>query len=88
MRAVQRPISERNSPSPIRLAMNKNLTLKMGNCNHRSYIPELVRLVSGGVVDPLRVLTGLEPLTSAIDAYKKFDLRKAGWMKVKLQPAA
>ena len=28
--------------------MNKNLTLKMGNCNHRKYIPQLVELVRTG----------------------------------------
>jgi threonine dehydrogenase-like Zn-dependent dehydrogenase len=29
---------------PIGQAMNKNLTVKMGNCNHRRYIPELVTM--------------------------------------------
>jgi threonine dehydrogenase-like Zn-dependent dehydrogenase len=68
--------------------MNKNLTIKMGNCNHRSYIPKLIGLVSAGIVDPLRVLTKVEPITSAIEAYRQFDLRKSGWTKVKLEPAA
>lgn len=36
-------------------------------------------------VDPLQVLTKTEPLTDALDAYKKFDQRGAGWMKVKLE---
>ena len=39
---------------PIGQAMNKNLTLKMGNCNHRKYIPKLVDLVAAGVVDPAK----------------------------------
>jgi threonine dehydrogenase-like Zn-dependent dehydrogenase len=30
---------------PIGLAMNKNLTLQMGNCNHRKYIPLLIEKV-------------------------------------------
>ena len=25
--------------------MNKNLTVRMGNCNHRKYIPDLIDLV-------------------------------------------
>lgn len=38
---------------PIGMAMNKNLTLKMGNCNHRHYVPHLVDLVRGDTVDPI-----------------------------------
>jgi hypothetical protein len=33
-------------------------------------------------------LTNLEPLTSAIDAYKLSDRREPGWIKVELLPAA
>jgi threonine dehydrogenase-like Zn-dependent dehydrogenase len=33
---------------PIGQAMNKNLTLKMGNCNHRRYIPDLVTMTRAG----------------------------------------
>lgn len=73
---------------PIGLAMNKNLTLQMGNCNHRKYIPLLIEKVRLGVVDPLEVLTQTEPLISAIDAYKAFDQRLSGWMKVELLPGA
>jgi threonine dehydrogenase-like Zn-dependent dehydrogenase len=71
---------------PIGTAMNKNLTLKMGNCNHRKYIPLLIEMVRSGQIDPLRVLTQVEPLTDAIEAYKAFDLRKPGWMKVTMKP--
>jgi threonine dehydrogenase-like Zn-dependent dehydrogenase len=73
---------------PIGKAMNKNLTIKMGNCNHRKYIPELLDMVRSGVVDPLQVLTEREPLTAAIEAYKAFDKRQPGWIKVELKPAA
>ncbi|MEK6421553.1 MAG: zinc-dependent alcohol dehydrogenase [Burkholderia gladioli] len=71
---------------PIGEAMNRNLTLKMGNCNHRTIAPRLVELVAGGTFDPLSVLTQREPLTSAIEAYRTFDTREPGWMKVKLEP--
>jgi threonine dehydrogenase-like Zn-dependent dehydrogenase len=71
---------------PIGNAMAKNLTVKMGNCNHRKYIPYLIQLVRSGVVDPSEILTQQEPLTSAIEAYKQFDLRQPGWIKVKLEP--
>jgi threonine dehydrogenase-like Zn-dependent dehydrogenase len=68
--------------------MNKNLTLKMGNCNHRAYIPELVGYVREGLIDPTQVLTQEEPLESVIDAYRNFDLRATGWTKVALSVAA
>ena len=73
---------------PIGKAMNKNLTLRMGNCNHRKYAPKLVDMIRAGYADPVGVLTKIEPLASAIDAYKAFDLRKPGWLKVELQPSA
>jgi threonine dehydrogenase-like Zn-dependent dehydrogenase len=73
---------------PIGQAMNKNLTIKMGNCNHRRYLPHLVELVRVGEVDPTRILTRREPLTKVIDAYKAFDRREPGWIKVELMPAA
>lgn len=76
------------SSFPIGAAMNKNLTLKMGNCNHRRYIPELLELVRTGAVDPAAILTEHEPLVSAVEAYEQFDRRQPGWLKVELQPAA
>ncbi|MBW4698210.1 MAG: glutathione-dependent formaldehyde dehydrogenase [Aphanocapsa lilacina HA4352-LM1] len=71
---------------PIGMAMNKNLTIQMGNCNHRKYIPMLVDLVRNGTVEPSKILTQVEPMLSAIDAYKAFDLRQPGWVKVELVP--
>lgn len=58
----------------------------MGNCNHRTITPQLIELVRSGAFDPLSVLTRREPLMNAIDAYRAFDLREPGWMKVKLEP--
>jgi threonine dehydrogenase-like Zn-dependent dehydrogenase len=72
---------------PLGNAVEKNLTIKMGNCNHRAYIPDLVELVRTGAIDPSRILTQSEPLTNAIEAYKAFDLREPGWIKVMLDPA-
>lgn len=72
---------------PIGQAMEKNLTLTMGNCNHRKYIPKLADLVRTGVIDPQEILTQVEPLTNVIEAYRQFDLRQPGWIKVKLEPS-
>lgn len=71
---------------PIGKAMNKNLTVKMGNCNHRRYIPHLLELVRTGAIEPRRILTKVEPLVSVIEAYKAFDRREPGWLKVELLP--
>jgi threonine dehydrogenase-like Zn-dependent dehydrogenase len=73
---------------PIGMAMNKNLTVKMGNANHRRYLPHLIELVRSGVVVPSQVLTQVEPLTGAVEAYEQFDRRRPGWVKVALDPAA
>lgn len=73
---------------PIGKAMEKNLTIKMGNCNHRRYVPELVEMVRMGRIDPAAILTQQGELTSAIDAYKAFDRREAGWTKVELKPSS
>jgi threonine dehydrogenase-like Zn-dependent dehydrogenase len=71
---------------PIGEAMNKNLTLKMGNCNHRKYIPKLLGILSSGQLDLSPILSRHEPLTSALQAYDAFNQRQAGWLKVKLEP--
>ena len=73
---------------PIGVVMNKNVTVKAGNCNHRHYIPQLVELVTNGTVDPALLLTGHEPMTDVLAAYREFDRREPGWIKVALNPDA
>jgi threonine dehydrogenase-like Zn-dependent dehydrogenase len=73
---------------PIGKALNKNITIRMGNCNHRKYIPHLIELVRNGSFDPTGLITRQEGLESAIDAYRAFDLRRPGWLKVELIPSA
>jgi threonine dehydrogenase-like Zn-dependent dehydrogenase len=34
------------------------------------------------------VLTLREPFTNVLDAYKAFDTRQSGWVKVELKPGA
>lgn len=71
---------------PIGKAMNKNLSVKMGNCNHRKYIPLLLERVRAGAIDPAAVLTQDRPLESALEAYEEFDRREPGWLKVEIAP--
>lgn len=71
---------------PIGLAMNKNLTINMGNCHHRKYIPRLIDLVLNHRIDPAKILTQVKPMSDAIEAFKAFDRRDQGWIKVELHP--
>lgn len=70
---------------PLGEAMNMNLTLKMGNCNHRTIFPHLLPLVQSGSLDPVRVLTQREPMMGAIEAYQAFDKHEPGWVKAELK---
>jgi threonine dehydrogenase-like Zn-dependent dehydrogenase len=69
---------------PIGEAMNANLTLKMGNCNHRKYVPGPLSKVAGGQADPTTVWTQQETIPGALRAYAAFDRRDPGWTKVTL----
>lgn len=71
---------------PIGPAMLKNLKINMGNCNHRRYVPKLIELVRTGAINPTRVLSQIESMDAAMDAYEAFDRRQPGWLKVELRP--
>jgi threonine dehydrogenase-like Zn-dependent dehydrogenase len=66
--------------------MNKNLTVNMGNCNHRKYAPLLLEMIQSDLVNPEDILTNVEPLSSVIDAYKAFDQQSSGWVKAEVMP--
>lgn len=70
---------------PLGMAMMKNLSINMGNCNHRKYIPMLLDMTESGMVIPSKVLTQVEGVMSAINAYEEFDKRTPGWVKVELK---
>ncbi|RBI65407.1 glutathione-dependent formaldehyde dehydrogenase [Vreelandella sulfidaeris] len=71
---------------PIGAAMNKNLTLHMGNCPHRKYIPKLIELTLANKVDPAKILTQSHKMPDALQAFEAFDRRENGWIKVELLP--
>lgn len=80
--------SENVSGFPIGDAAEKNLAVNMGNCHHRRYIPRLLRMIRSGSLDPASFVTQHEPLTDALHAYREFDRREPGWIKVELEPSA
>jgi threonine dehydrogenase-like Zn-dependent dehydrogenase len=69
---------------PIGQAMNKNLTIRAGNCDHHSVTPPLIDLVASGQFDPTALITEHEHIGDAIAAYEAFDRREPGWIKVEL----
>jgi threonine dehydrogenase-like Zn-dependent dehydrogenase len=72
---------------PIGVAMNKNLTLRMGQCNVRRYMPHLLDLIRGGVIDAKGIISHRVPLEDAADAYHMFAQKKDECRKVVLIPA-
>ncbi len=71
---------------PIGMAMNKNITMNMGNCHHRKYIPRLIEMVRAKRIEPEKILTQVKPMTDVIAAFEAFDRRENGWVKVELLP--
>jgi threonine dehydrogenase-like Zn-dependent dehydrogenase len=69
---------------PIGEAMNKNLTIRLGNCDHHSVTPPLIDMVASGQFDPTALITESESFGSAVAAYEAFDRREPGWIKVEL----
>ena len=84
----RRRISTDPPRGPTGHAMNNNVTLRMGNADRRRYYAVLMQHVLAGRLEPRCILTQVEPDTYAIEAYKVFDERQPGWMKVELQPGA
>lgn len=75
------------SSFPLGAAMNRNLTVQLGNCNHRRYVPALLDKVAAGIVDPTAFITQRVEPESAVEAYESFDRRDEGWIKTAIDIA-
>lgn len=73
---------------PFGAAMNRNQTIRAGNCNHRKYVPMLLDRLRTGEVDLSFLVTQAKPLSDVIGAIESFDQRKEGWVKVALETAS
>lgn len=71
---------------PIGRVMSKALTVRAANCSHRKYIPKCLKMMEETHFKPSTILTVFEGLENAVDCYRHFDKRDAGWLKVELTP--
>jgi threonine dehydrogenase-like Zn-dependent dehydrogenase len=69
---------------PLRYLFDKNITVAGGMAPARTYIPELLKDVLSGAINPGRVFDVEMPLEEAPEAYKAMDERRA--IKVLLTP--
>jgi threonine dehydrogenase-like Zn-dependent dehydrogenase len=75
-------------PMPMRSMFDKQVTLRMGQCNVKRWIDDLLPLVEDPA-DPLGVLdlvTHRAPLADAAEMYELFQKKEDGCIKVVLTP--
>jgi threonine dehydrogenase-like Zn-dependent dehydrogenase len=71
---------------PIGTAMNKNVTMRMGQCNVRRYMPRLIDHIQSGRVDAQGIITHRFPLEAVDEAYRIFSKKEDGCIKAVLIP--
>jgi threonine dehydrogenase-like Zn-dependent dehydrogenase len=71
---------------PFGAAMNKGLTLKMGQTHVQKYLEPLLTMIESGEFDPSFVITHRIGLDDAPAAYKTFRDKQDGCIKVVLHP--
>jgi threonine dehydrogenase-like Zn-dependent dehydrogenase len=71
---------------PFGAAMNKGLTMKMGQTHVKRYYNKLLDKIVAGEIDPSYVITHRMKLDDAPEGYKKFRDKEDGCIKVVLTP--
>lgn len=71
---------------PMGGAMNKGLTLKMGQTHVQRYLEPLLEIIESGQIDPSFVVTHRLGLEDGPQAYKTFRDKEDGCIKVVLKP--
>jgi threonine dehydrogenase-like Zn-dependent dehydrogenase len=71
---------------PIGTAMNKNLTLRMSQCNVKRYVPRLIEHMMAGRIDPTELITHRLPLGEVAEGYHLFANKLDDCIKVVLVP--
>lgn len=71
---------------PLGAAMNKGLTFRMGQTHVQRYMPLLLEKIMEGEIDPSKIITHKIKLKEAPKAYKVFDEKEKGCIKVVMTP--
>ncbi len=71
---------------PFGAAMNKGLTFKMGQTHVQRYMALLLNKITKGLIDPSKIITNRIKLKDAPKAYKEFNDKQHGCIKVVLTP--
>ena len=66
--------------------MNKQQTIRTGQCPVKRYLPRLMEHVRAGRIDTKAVFTHRLPLEQASEGYHTFAQKKDGCIKVALLP--
>lgn len=71
---------------PFGAAMNKGLTFRMGQTHVQRYLPMLLKKITDGEIDPSKIITHRIKLKTAPEAYKIFEEKQNGCIKVVMTP--
>jgi threonine dehydrogenase-like Zn-dependent dehydrogenase len=71
---------------PFGAAMNKGLTIRMGQTHVNRWTDDLLRRISSGQIDPSFVVTHVAPLEDGPAMYRTFRDKADGCIKVVLKP--
>ncbi len=75
-----------NFDFPIQSVFRKAMTFRASVCSVQRYLPTLVPLVQQGKLRPERVISHRLRLADGAEAYRKFDRREDGALKLVLAP--
>jgi threonine dehydrogenase-like Zn-dependent dehydrogenase len=78
--------TEESYPLPIQTAYSKNLTLKIGRCNARKYISQLMPMVLENRVPMKEIISHVLSLQEGVHGYDIFKNRHDSAIKVLLKP--
>ncbi|HEV7735085.1 MAG TPA: alcohol dehydrogenase catalytic domain-containing protein [Candidatus Binatia bacterium] len=75
-------------PFPIGMAFMKDVTLRIGLADVPKHLPPLLALVQSGRLKPRELITHRMGLRDGTEAYRLFDQRRDGCLKIVLDPRA
>ncbi len=71
---------------PLGAAMNKGLTIKLGQTHVQKYMPMLFDKIESGEIDPSFIITHEMPLDAAPEGYQMFKEKQDNCIKIVLKP--